>query len=257
MEREFFLIVGDEYREFATHEGVFGVSDALLALRSGVAAWQTRSLLLGQGISRDTRHEIEAAAREVGSIVYPVAGAPPLALTHKLSADGVLISPPQKISAGRYRAELLTGVERDRLADHVTGQHMGGMLLVEAARQLGIAALELEYAADDGLMRYGLAWAGLVVRFLSYAFPTPTELEVVLEEDPAKSRKSQVGVTLTFRLVQAGLCIAEMVMETSLIEKSTLAKLEARRAQQTVDKLCRSERGKLPVDVSEVAEAPR
>jgi hypothetical protein len=245
MMRDLQLIVGDEYREFAAHDGVSCVSDTLRLLQTGDTAWRGTSLLVGQGIGRDVRRQLEEAAREAGAVVYPSTGTTPIALTHKSSASCVLITSPEKVAPGRYRAQLITGGEHDRLADHVTGQHMGGMLLVEAARQLGIAALELEYAADDGLMRYGLAWGSLVARFLSYAFPTPTELEVVLEQLPAKSRKNQPTIELTFQLTQAGQSVAEMVMETSLIEKATLLKLEARRAQQVVEKLCGAERAKL------------
>ena len=159
----------------------------------------------------------------------------PLAITHKATADYVLIGAPRCVGPGLYKTELEIGSGTDRLADHVTGQHIGGMLLVEAARQFGIAAIETEYAAN-GEMSYGFAWNSLSVRFLSYAFPVPTELTVQLTRNENQTRRNQHSIALAFRIVQCGQVVAEVSIETTLLEKAVLSKLESRRGAQIAEK---------------------
>lgn len=233
MGAESYLVVGDAYRDLTEHAGVVTISHALRELRATSSPLHGSSLLVGQGIDWCLREELEAAARGAGTHVAPV-GSPPLELTHKARPDCVLIATPVKIAERRYKTALVVGNAVDRLADHVTGHHLGGMLLTEAVRQLGIATVEMEYAVD-GELPYGLAWGGLSARFLSYAFPVPTEITAQLTE--TSSRKNQLSVVVNFEVYQGGQAIAEMVMDSALMPKGTLKKLELRRAAQLIDKL--------------------
>jgi hypothetical protein len=213
-------------------------SDALRNLREQSSPLHGQLLFVGQGIDGEVRDELGAAAPGAGATLHAALDPASLAITHKAHRSCVLISEPERLAEGHYRAELILGGATDRLSDHVTGQHLGGMVVVEAARQLGIAAIELDYA-KDGQMPYGIIWNYVSSRFLAYAFPIPTELSVKLWRDEARSRRNQVAVSLAFEVKQCDQLIAELSMETGLLDKATLRKIEAKRAAQTVDKLCR------------------
>jgi hypothetical protein len=53
----------------------------------------------------------------------------------------VLITAPQRIAQQTFRCELAVNDSQDRLSDHVTGEQIGGMLLMKVARQVTIASV--------------------------------------------------------------------------------------------------------------------
>jgi A-factor biosynthesis hotdog domain len=130
-----------------------------LLLRNADAAPQ--QVLLGQGSSNaDSEVLTHARARAFVHEQEPRAS---VEQTHKRADEHVLITRLKPIGDHSYQCELYVNEVADRLSDHVTGQHFGGMLLVEAGRQACIAALEAEYGVDGEM---GLAWSDLSARFL-------------------------------------------------------------------------------------------
>lgn len=56
--------------------------------------------------------------------------------THKNKAENVLISEVSQIDVASYQCHLLIDDGCAEMADHVTGQHVQGMVLLEACRQM-------------------------------------------------------------------------------------------------------------------------
>lgn len=227
------IVVGNNYASFAEHESVVTFAQIESEL-DGLEPGQT--LMAGQGLSADQRAKLAALATQArpGPVVLGTEPAASRELTHKAVAANILCSAPVRIpGTSSYRFWLQCASAMDRLADHTTGQHVNGMLLIEAARQAGTAAIEYHYLRNDE-RKWGFAWGRCDTRFLKFAFPVPTEMRVILPDIPEFSRQTQVPVTLTVVVEQGGSPVCEVLIEVTLIEHELLSKLEARKARQTL-----------------------
>lgn len=232
MSDKLYLVIGDDYAAFATDGNVVTVSELTKEI-ANCHPWRGDEIIVfGQGISESARNELKLALESCNvSRIDEIDVLAPLHLTHKKDRDNILITRPRNIAPKRYQFDLALNDRLDRLSDHVTGQHVGAMLLMEAARQSVIATLECEYAS-----RRGLILDHFNSQFFNYAFPVPTLLTVTLMEIGEKS-ENYISTVLTIEFQQAGKRICEMQLDVKLYEPALLEKVEARRARQTLDML--------------------
>lgn len=229
------FLVGDEYASFATNPHVMTLRELRARVLASDARQDDLRVVVGQGM----RHEDAAApcdavaATKAGVAIEAAAAPASLAVTHKRDAANVLISEPRRTRPRTYEMELLLNDGEDRLVDHVTGQHVSGMVLVEAARQAGIASAEIELLATRD-KPFGFVWNGLRVDFARFAFPLPTRIEVTIREEAAEG-KSQPTYVADVEVVQAGQCVCTMAMTFGLLPASLLGALEAKAARRAID----------------------
>lgn len=225
------LVVGDNYAEFARQDGVLTLSSALERVREPAADLH---LVMGLGVTASQVTELFDRAPS-GVTIARTSEPAPMQLTHKHEQQNVLISQPVRVSPNKYQAELLLDDSLDRLSDHVTGLHLGGMLLVEAVRQFGTAVLECEYGTPEG--RLGLLLSTLNVCFTSFAFPLPTKLTLTLEEDRTGTRGGQVAVRLEVVVAQASVSVAEAEIKASIMaDRALFHAIEGKRARTALQK---------------------
>lgn len=237
MHKKLRIVVGDDYAEFAKHENVVTVSRLLHELENVDSCCASDDFVIGQGVPETRRESLRHALRSRGlqtdiHIDTPMA----VPLTHKRSSEHVLVTTPVKTGPLQYEFSLTLNDKNDRLSDHVTGQHVGAMLLMEAARQAVVVALELEYSSKRGA-RLGFVLERFMSSFHSYAFPLPTTLRVSLVEsgDPEK----HVSVALTIAFLQAAEQISTMQLDVTLYDTALLDKVEARKARKSIESMKR------------------
>jgi hypothetical protein len=231
-----YLIVGDAFVQFAEAEQVLTVSALRRSLEANEAWLVGANFIVGQGLGEEDLREVRRLvdARGLGgSFTFPDPLAP-LSLTHKRDPANSLITTPVQVGERRYAFSFALNDRMDRLADHVTGRHVGGMLLVEAARQSSLAVLELEFKTDGGV-RYGLSWNSLNVRFMNFAFPAPLNLVTEVSEG-VRDAKGQIAAKVVTEILQAGTQVAVAEMDVGLIDASALAGVEARRAHRAIER---------------------
>ncbi|NRR33514.1 hypothetical protein HSX11_25390 [Oxalobacteraceae bacterium] len=251
MNTSFNIVVGDDYAHFAnSNSGVLTASELLRQIDQPDRWSGADRVVLGQGMAEATRAELVAAlrARQVG-LVEDLDTLAPLQLTHKHHRENVLITEPRNITALCYQFNLVLNEINDRLSDHVTGQHVGAMLLMEAARQAVVASLECEYSRHSAVP-LGFVLERFNSRFDNYVFPLPTAMTVTIVERSGKQDKN-VAASLTIVFQQAGLQVCEMLMDVTLFETQVLDKIESRKARKSVDVL----RAQLPAGVADADAA--
>jgi hypothetical protein len=221
------VVVGDVFSEFAQHESVVTVSD----LKRRPAGSDAERFVLGQGLTDCERTEL-ALTR---ALITAPAALESLSKTHKRSCDNVLITELKSSGEHSYVCELNVADRTDRLSDHVTGEHIGGMILLEAGRQTMVAALESEYGVN-GAMKWGLAWSDLKVRFLGYVYPLPVPISVSVIEAQIKS-DTRMEVRVPVVMSQASKVVCEMDFVLTLVERAALSNLEHKRANRTLHAL--------------------
>jgi len=230
-----FIVVGDSYAKFTQHSGVISLSEMLERLNAADRWTGAERIVIGQGIGNGALDRLLAALqlRGIQDIVH--AGVPATTeLTHKHHPEFSLITEPRRLSEKAYSFQLVCGEEIDRLSDHVTGQHLSAMLLLEAARQAIIASVELAYPppADK---KYGMVVEQYSSIFNTYAFPIPTLIHVLVQEHERNEQQARLSPVASF--FQAGKQICEMTIHGSIYEQSLLNVVETRRARRAVNAL--------------------
>lgn len=232
----FYIIVGDDYRGFSDEDKTFVLSDFYEKMLKN-QGWPepNAKVVLGQGVSYHDREFLSHTLKKRGvENFYPLPDVAPLEVTHKRSQENVLISKPEKFSQYRYRFDLSITDKVDRLSDHVTGKHVGAMLLMEASRQATIAVLEDEYCSTSEV-NYGLILDRFDSQFNGYLFPLPCTLDTSIEELRSSSKNITVIVKTT--VSQCGTVIANINLDVTLCITKVLDKIEARKAQGVVKDL--------------------
>ena len=221
------IVVGDLYRDFASAPGVITMSE----LREGKALPPNTTLVAGQGLSQRDRHFLSCIHDPV-----LLKNLETTKRTHKATQDNVLITELERVSEGTYECMLAIGDSLDRLADHISGLHINGMLLIEASRQACIAAIECEHpvSANAG---WGLNWSRLDVKFLNYAYPGPVSILVAVRTDRSRTHQPLFHQHITFS--QSGKAVSEIDFTVTLVENHKLKRLESRASKSTIEGIAR------------------
>lgn len=234
----FLVVVGDEYAEFAVNSHVVTASELQRRLCNDGGWTGEEVIVIGQGIGVEQRDRLRAsaAALRLEHCLVDADAAAPMGLTHKRSEKNVLISSPRQVAPSTYAFAVSIDDAVDRLSDHVTGQHLGAMLLTEAARQAVIAVLEMEYARGSGL-RFGFLLHKLQAEFDSYVFPLPVAMTATVADQAGRTRPNQHAALVTIQITQGGATVCRLVFDVSLYEESLLQKIETRGARRAIDLL--------------------
>jgi hypothetical protein len=222
------VVVGDDWAEFAGNDGVVTISQLRREAKSCGTPIK-RDVIAGQGLT--DADLVELRALFPGAILQPARAS--LRQTHKHETKHVLITALQECGPHEYTCELCMDDSKDRLVDHVSGQHLAGMVLVEAGRQATIGALEWEYAADNG-HAWGMSLTTLSVQFVGYVFPLPMLLRVQVAEDLARRNRSQRLVTVHIEYSQAGEVVCKQELNVRLLGPRLLSELENKRARRMI-----------------------
>ncbi|SDP81085.1 A-factor biosynthesis hotdog domain-containing protein [Streptomyces sp. cf386] len=200
------FLVGDVFAEFAHHEGVLTVSRLARRIRNGTfpeapeapenADTDEIRVTLGQGVSpfdvqfvRDTLARRGLADRVVidDRTLHERAGRE---IAHKHRQENVLISRPRTVGADRFEADLLVDAGNEVMSDHLTGEHMQGMLAMEAGRQMFIAVAEQFYLPPEAVGNSYFVIDSFATRYRNFLFPLPAVVrcDVLSHRSPHRTR---------------------------------------------------------------------
>ena len=94
-------------------------------------------------------------------------------VAHKHRPENVLISRTRPVGADRFEADLLVDARNEVMSDHLTGQHMQGMLAMEAGRQMFIAVAEEHYLPAEAVGSSYFVIDTFATRYRNFLFPLP------------------------------------------------------------------------------------
>ncbi|PRY01023.1 AfsA-related hotdog domain-containing protein [Allonocardiopsis opalescens] len=227
------IVVGDRFEEFLANRGTVAASELTARLRAGELEPGT-VLVVGQGLSIEERAELAAlvaadpSVRLAGGELAEPAGRP---LTHKHDPRNGMIAPPVRAGEDRFTAELLIDQYNEILADHLTGQHIPGIALTEAARQTWTAVTE-QFYLDADAPRTRFVLGTITSAFHRFVFPLPATVEYRLV------RRERTAVDEVFHCVvtvnQGGHVAAEITADYRVIPERFSAKQEALAARSAV-----------------------
>ncbi|MDR0218632.1 MAG: hypothetical protein LBI71_07080 [Enterobacteriaceae bacterium] len=179
------IVVGEKFKTFSDkNENVMTVHEFERFVWSGEIA-NVKKIILGQGVQfDDIERTIHIIHRNYPDKIKKIINLSDLyyqnskdlkKLVHKRRKANILITSPVKQENGNYDSKLILQDSSELLCDHQTGQHIQGMILIEAARQAMIATTEKYFLNNSGISmteKY-FTLTSLNVSFLSFVFPLP------------------------------------------------------------------------------------
>lgn len=200
------FVVGDKFSEFSNEKDVLTISQLeLLTQIPAKIIDNDHEIIVGQGVRDDyakkvvnnqKRNQIHNNKLNIASL-QQLASTHKNAHTHKKLKHNVLIGRAEKAGDNLYTLPLLIDERCELMADHQTGQHIQGMLLVEACRQTFIAVTEEFFFNGDSNKYYVIN--GMAIDFSNFLFPLPAQIHYDIIEQDVRARrarfKAQIRVT--------------------------------------------------------------
>lgn len=237
------VIIGNRLTEFANNENILTYEqfDYLLQIESKLSDSQHKyKLHLGQGLSD---LQIEAICnqiqyKELKTRFKLFDGFRPIyransQLTHKRKIENSMISEPEKIAALQFKSYLMLDDSCAEMSDHLTGQHIQGMVLIEASRQMVNSVSEKYLITQNNNNKKGFVLNFLNSKFYEYVFPLDIEMIFKVE----KIRNGLDGnfkAEASIQILQNAKLMMAVEIGFSVMEKATLISLESQMAKLAV-----------------------
>jgi hypothetical protein len=226
------VVVGDRFDSFLVNRGTISASDLMRRLRTQGGS-RPLSIVIGQGLAADQLSKIRKLL-ESNPQAAAVGGIPAFAekrLTHKRNPKNTMIGTPVRMAADWFVADLLIDERTEVLEDHLTGQHIPGIALMEAARQTWTAVTEMFFLKDTPT-KQRFVINSMRSAFHKYVFPLPAcvEYRLVGREGNASG---QVFKCLIY-VYQENVLAAEIEAEYRVIPEVFSEKYESMLARQVV-----------------------
>ena len=231
---EIIYIVGDKFGRLSDIASIKTVTQ----LKQAVVQKKIHSetvLVFSQGLNEAEKSEISCLIRKSTANIIINAYQKPARSehTHKKDIKNILVSDPVVLSAGKkFRSQLLIDDDCAEMSDHVTGVHIQGMLLIEAARQLAIAVSEkflLETKDCYFLLK------SMSTLFNKFIFP----MDVIIEQEIVEIKILRAGfkdIAIRTVFIQNGEVASSVDMELRINAKTLLEKIEYQMASEMIMK---------------------
>lgn len=244
-------VVGNRFAGFAVHENIRTVSELVTEIQIGHHDDPETRLEVrgGQGVSSYEWQYLEDAVKRRGiaervllrrSLPDPAHRAE----AHKHREQNVLIADLGRRDDQIFQAALLLNADNELLLDHQTGQHVQGMVVVEAARQMFLAVTERYYTHRWPERRYYFVIDSISTTFENFLFPLDAEILYLVQsaelDDPERLR-----FTGRIDLHQAGRRSATTEVSFTAFDTARLKGVEHRRADRAVEHALRTQSGEL------------
>lgn len=258
MLNEMLLVVGDKFAQFTNNKNAITLTHLKEMLGQCGKNYSSHTILVpGQGLGD---HDIETVLSEVErsphsdhfdfTLWHKVPKRAANSRSHKHCPENTLISEPRKLSDDLYELDLLIDENCELMRDHQTGQHLQGMILLEAGRQALLAVTEAFFIPPES--RSFFVFNDMDVRYNHFAFPFAAKIVYkILDKNIKKSSRQNFEVDIS--IVQCGYESASFRMVFSAIKNDLMSNREASMAGKTLDDYFDSVRQQMKEDQQQAA----
>ncbi|AHG65426.1 AfsA-related hotdog domain-containing protein [Advenella mimigardefordensis] len=244
------IIVGDCFSGYSQNSFVYTVSSFAKMLR-GVLGGTTDTSQLpkkihwGQGVGTHERGYIAGLLSKLKLDIAPLISENVKELAgrtyvHKWNPQNVLVSIPERESDTRFVSDLVIDARNEFLIDHATGQHVQGMVLLEACRQMFLAVTEKYFIDSDLLIETYFVINSMGIKYKAFVFPIDAHVVYIL-----KSLKRKVGgrieVDCSISVFQAGMECSTCEVAYTVFDAHQLSTREKEMAGKTTHYFLSSE----------------
>lgn len=240
MNSRILLVVGDKFASYVQDKDAITLSQlrGLLSLSLTLPNYGVTLLVPGQGLGDEN---VKLLLKEASSspnraffdfgLWHNLPRRAPASVSHKHLSENTLISEPRQISADQFELHLLIDENCELMRDHQSGQHVQGMILIEAARQAMLAISEAFLLPKNGI-DYAFVMNSLSVSYSHYTFPVGAILRSnILERIVGNPRRLSFFSDMVVE--QCGQEVSKFSMSFGAMEKVRIAKGERMQAVKT------------------------
>lgn len=249
MEKTKVLVVGDKFSEFSSqHENVITLGELEKAIFDENENFFD-SIEIGQGICSHRFHGIQKTIKSGSPFkkttflnieqITDQSNLEHRRAVHKVKNQHILITSPYKNDENHFTCRLAIHDSAELLQDHMTGQHVQGMVLTEAARQMMLSVTEL-YLLDEKIRNTQYFVLNKVSSYYHhFAFPISTQIDLEILEINKKS-KGSINAKVKITFIQSSINVAEVTINYTTYDKNVISKQEKKIASDRVSTLFRS-----------------
>lgn len=163
------FIVGNCFEKFNRHANVISL-EKFKQLNPNSDEASSFEYLIGQGVSSAELDEIKSDKYALYErIVNPNILIKEPHIAHKRKVENCHITRPVKVTETDYILNISVDSKCCEISDHITGEHINGIILIEAARQAYIAVTEEYFLDKDDKVYFILK--KLDCQFENFLFP--------------------------------------------------------------------------------------
>jgi hypothetical protein len=244
-------LVGDRIKSRIPHPRLLSMSELEALIESGRADGTLSSVLrlrIGQGAAADRLREARRRIESYGLARW--IEMPPEheferasgAYTHKWQPRNIIISEPQQGADAEYVATLLADEACAEMSDHLSGKHVQGMVLIEAARQMVLAVGEKFFIS--ALHRGERSFVTHHVEARFHDFVLPLEVEIKCRFDSIRrGAGSNFKADAAIAFHQSGTLAAAVRFAFSVLDKRFLETQETRLLERQIPAMPAPDRG--------------
>lgn len=235
-------VVGDKLKSFARQTGMMSVSDLekfVTSNESLKSVDKSLEVIIGQGVSESKItqiHRIINASQFNNKIVIKAVAntrkRTSKKLAHKRLNKNTMVSDPIKVDESIYESFLMLDDRCAEMSDHVTGQHLQGMIMIEAARQLTLVVTEKFFLTDEKRCSMAFLTNTLETKFHNFVFPTEVKIRYKILERRGLANSNQV-FKVSIEFIQNGQIGAEVIYKFSVFESQFIKEKEQKMAMDT------------------------
>ncbi len=242
MTDEIVYVVGDKFAEFGNNERVVTIGELERRMATGGDGLMFEGdpiFVAGQGLQpeRVARIQDELSARGHGRCVGLLWLDVPAdqAMTHKRSPHNIMITVPRQVGEKKFAATIQLNDLCAEMADHMTGQHIQGVVLIEAARQMFLAVAG-KFLLDPAR---GADWYFVVNRlsvdYLNFAFPLPLDIGFTVT-DRRVDGAGNTSLEAHIEISQAGAKVSDVTVRFTIYRRSMMRMVESMNARDVLDR---------------------
>lgn len=226
------LVVGDIFEKVSSSfPNVMTESEALDLVQFGAFPDGRLDLIIGQGVDRSMieRAIKQRFAAEPG-VLHRISlqddAVMPRAvkrLAHKDKPANVCVGTPIQLDDSKFRLDLHFSASNEFFGDHMTGMHIQGMALTEAARQSFLAVSEMFYLnGREG--RFYFVIKSFASRYTNFVFPLAAHIDYEVRR--ASLKDSSASFDVHMKLWQAETVCAEFDVEFTAFAEAKISERE-------------------------------
>lgn len=175
------LVVGDRLKSFSSQKTVMAISELenLIEAQASGHGEEKYVVTIGQGVHERHLQRINEKLLSLNLSERFAIKLPSTfkrsnrALTHKHKSKNITISEPVRIDASNYECALMLDERLAEMSDHLTGKHIQGMVLIEAARQTVIAVSKKYFISENHQSKISFVTNNTNAVFHAFVFPLP------------------------------------------------------------------------------------
>lgn len=175
-----------------------------------------------RSLSAAVKSHNEGFADAAGQIHLVSASSAPRAtrrLAHKNRAENIVISAPRRLSETGFEMDLFFSSQNEFFLDHMTGMHIQGIVLIEAARQAFLAVTEAFFLKGDP-NDYYFVIKNMDASYQNFVFPFDAKLTYDITRASQKDNRHSFDAEIA--IIQTGNVCTTVKVGFTAFESATI-----------------------------------